>query len=621
MPQSTRPYPREINDPVTLPESTRDYYRSTWGFDPVVDCRIVGSGRFQYEECFPLSQDLPLQSVGVTICARVDWEGEEIHNRIVFRRPDDNEQMKEASVECTHTVVYAGPASDALDFADDLDQYTNMTRANRARLIRTRRLVILPPWEHFASLKSYIAAVGDMGVITLLRQSIMAPTESTDGLPFGFNAEMQQQVARALRAIAPSTMASIYRDLTCEFLDTHPNLAQVEQWMHRSSLFVGKSKRRHWGLVLRHLDTPTLVHLFRHTDIADSLQDRLFFHPEILAKALAITPDLPWDTLRLEWQARQYAERMERVTYHDRGRLNEIPPAEVWARVPFCEYLFPHDILSLDSTNARRSRVQAYLREMTKVYTETDVGEPLTDRYLDWVQRVSSQLDDFLKVPFPVDRVRPNPICHWDSMLKRNVGLTPVEVVDRIEHGDHGHRRNIVLCYPIPPELQVKLITHWDFATRLALVGNPGTDPTVIAMLAQDPQPCVRLAAVARVRRGTAAFEPLFGEILDPGEIVWLFASHPGVFFQFGVTTWGDGSEAYRNWFKTRLHENKQRRYLRGVLYAWAYSEGVFLEDSERGPHGSHLAYSGLTDRACGQLPCLYLGPHFLCNSDDRFDL
>ncbi len=102
--------------------------------------------------------------------------------------------------------------------------------------------------------------------------------------------------------------------------------------------------------------------------------------------------------------------------------------------------------------------------------------------------------------------------------------------------------------------------------------------------------------------------EGVVGEILGTGEIVWLLSSHPGLFFEFGMTTWGDGSVVYRNWFKTRLREGTHRRYLLGQEYSWAYSEGIFLEDCERGPRGSHLAYFGLTDYACGQLPCLYLG-------------
>ncbi len=233
--------------------------------------------------------------------------------------------------------------------------------------------------------------------------------------------------------------------------------------------------------------------------------------------------------------------------------------------------------------------------------------EPLADECVEWAQRISSHLDDYLTAPFPADRVRPEPTRRWDPALKLYFDLTPAEIVDSIERGDHRLRRNVTLTFPISPELQGKLATHWDFATRLALIGNPKTMASVIAILAQDPQPCVRLAAEARLRRGSASLEPLFGEILDPGEIVWLLASHPGVSFEFGVTTWGDGSNAYHDWFTARLRENKDRRHLLGDLYSWVFSQGIFMEDSERGPHGSHLVYYGLAQYACGQLPCFYL--------------
>ncbi len=131
MPRSSRYFFTQVNDPVSLPESNREYYRSTWGFDPVADCRILSNKSLRYEECFTLSQDLPLLSIGITIGARVDWEGNNIHNRIVFRRVDDNGRRRKASVECTHTVVYAGPASDALTFADNVDTFTNMNHIRK----------------------------------------------------------------------------------------------------------------------------------------------------------------------------------------------------------------------------------------------------------------------------------------------------------------------------------------------------------------------------------------------------------------------------------------------------------------------------------------------------------
>ncbi len=645
----------EINNPALLPESTRDYYRSTWGFDPVADCRILGSGRFQYEECFPLTEDLPLQAIGITICAHVDWEGEDVRNRIVFRRSEAEGQQKEAGVECTHTIIYAGPTSDALTFVENLDTSPdNPPPIAEEILNRTERPATLPPWEHFAALKSYVAAVADIGVIPLLRQSNAIHANPADDLPFGFNAEMRAQVLRALYTIAPLAMITIYRDLTVEFLDSHPPAAALDLWYSTSLGFAPSedapprpefkptTEYPDWDLILRNLGTPTLIYWFRHTEIADKFQDRLFTETPFLAKAQTIAPDLPWETLRNEWKARREAEDLGYITSDHRGRgVTYFPPAEVWARTPFCDYTYPRILLSPDSTSSRRSRVQACLREMTQIYgtgeefTDEDEADELMDVHFGWITEVSSHLDAAITTPFPADRVRPLPLSHYDHTMKYNEILTPARVADAMEHGNHKQRRAIVLTHPIPPELQVKLAAHWDFATRLALIGNPGTNPAVIATLAQDPQLCVRLAAAARVRRGAASFEPLFGEMLDPGELVWLVSSHPGVVFRFGVTTWGDGSKSYHDWFITRLHENKEQnkerehasfeigeRHEFGELYGWAYSEGFFLEEDERGYHGSHLAYFGLGDYACGQFPCLYLGLNFLNDATlGRFDL
>ncbi len=331
MPRSVRPSPLVEYNPAMLLESTRDYYRSTWGFDPVTDCRTLSTGGFRYEESFPLSQDLPLQVVGVTICARVDWEGEDIRNRIVFLRIDAKGRRRKAIVECTHTVVYAGIASDAFAFAED-EAFTrkrfrphSVTDADIAAKIIAEELcdeldgirddinrpVILPPWEHFAALKSYVAGIADMGVITLLRQSIIQNTNPSDDLPFRFNAEMHEQIVKALSAIAPHSMLRIYQDFTHELLDAHTPAEIVDQRMNNLTMFASTSKHKHWRFLLRDLDTPTLVNWFRYTEIADKFQDRLFSKPTLLAKAQMIAPDLPWDTLRHEWEARSEAEHLD----------------------------------------------------------------------------------------------------------------------------------------------------------------------------------------------------------------------------------------------------------------------------------------------------------------------
>lgn len=122
-------------------------------------------------------------------------------------------------------------------------------------------------------------------------------------------------------------MTSIYRDLTCEFLDNHPPVALINQWLDHSELFQGKSKHKHWGFFLRHWDSPTLIHWFRHTAIADQFQDLLFTNPAALAKAQAIAPDLPWDALRLEWEVRKEAEFTHMAIHKSEGDFEDhIPP-------------------------------------------------------------------------------------------------------------------------------------------------------------------------------------------------------------------------------------------------------------------------------------------------------
>ncbi len=599
MPRSVRT-PADRNDPASLPKSTRDYYRSTWGFDPVVDCRHLGKDSFRYEECFPLSQDLPLQAVGITIGARVDWGGEEIHNRIVFHRTDMRGRRRTASVECTHTVVYAGPASDALTFADDI--YTSadaIKTSDWERLTPNEKLVTLPPWEHFAALKSYVAAVADMGVIALLLQSIVPSTAPTVGLPFGFNAEMQAQVVDALYAIAPRALVSIYRDLTCEFLDTHPQAALIDQWMEWPMIFIGRSKRKHWGLLLRRLGEPTLMYWFRHTEIADKLQDRLFTKPALLARAQAIAPDLPWDTLRNEWRARTQAECSDHVICNGiHEYLLEFPQAEVWPRHPFSCYEFPREILSRASASIRRSRVETHLREVIEYYGR-DGG--MEEEFEQWGKDALDQVEAAITKPFPVERVRLHETeyyLRWNDILMLRV----------LAH----HVHNALVVASLSPEFQADVVADCDFVSRLALVGNPRTNATVLATLVADPQPCVRAAAAARLRLGTTTIEPLIGEVLDPGEMMWLFAAYPGIFFHFGVLTGGDESLSYTEWFKRQLQEDPRWEKSIGKSYAWGYIGGLFCQHEpldERGYLLSHLAYYGWGEYACGHLPCIYLGP------------
>ncbi len=587
----------------------------------------------------PLDQDLPLKTAGVMICARVDWKNDEVRNRIVFKSG-----TKEAIVECIHTIVYAGPADNALTFAMD----GCLREKQRAWMQRAGGPVTLPPWEHFAALKSYVGAIADMGIFTMFRVSGDPAQRPSLLIPFGFNPAMQEQVTRALEQVAPDAMDAYQLDLAAEYLDSQPpgwiisNWKEVENTPNRlldlfrkdpnqflSRLLVWGNTVTYlslpwelphawaslclqvWPVMLKTWDAETITRWFRLSSLWDRVQDRLFEQPALLADAKAIAPDLPWDMLRLEWQARRLAEQRN-------FDGEDFPPVEIWAREPFCGYTFPRDILAPDTPVLRRSRVQAFLSK--PIFYLDDVME---DDVSAWAQNTLSHIDDALAAPFPADRSRPKPQHRWDPTQRHYVDFTPAEVVHSIEQGDHKTRRNVVLCYPVPPEWQEKLAAHWDFATRLALVGNPATIPAVIATLARDPQPCVRLAAEARMRKGTATFEPLFGEILDPGEIVWLLTSHPNVNFLFGVTAWGDGSDAYRDWYNTRRKEiwkgekNPWEDRVEDV-YSWAFNRGIMWQMAERNPPRSYLAYHGLSPFACYRWPCMFLGLNFFTEEWDE---
>ncbi len=115
---------------------------------------------YHYEAGIPLENDPELQAAGVTVQVRVDVDVKgEIKNRVIFSRGD-----QAAEFRCMHTIVYAAPAQEVLDLSwEKIEALARTPRGDRA---------ILPPWEHFVSLKSYvagIAAVGFLDAIDVLR--------------------------------------------------------------------------------------------------------------------------------------------------------------------------------------------------------------------------------------------------------------------------------------------------------------------------------------------------------------------------------------------------------------------------------------------------------------------
>ncbi len=198
-------------------ENDRDYYRQVWGFDPVAD-RLTLPGKYQYRQEYPLLCDPNLSAAGVMIAAEVTFTLRgEVLNHIVFRKG-----TREAHINCTHTVIYSGTVEDALTLAQDgiLNRFRTLGEQALFRRAGTARL---PPEEHFVALRSYVAAIAEAGVESLLGAGNPPSWDGQDlgvSQPFGFNAAMRTQVVAALREVAPSSAETILQNVLAELVTT-----------------------------------------------------------------------------------------------------------------------------------------------------------------------------------------------------------------------------------------------------------------------------------------------------------------------------------------------------------------------------------------------------------------
>ncbi len=228
-----------MNDPKQLPEAQRQYYRDTWGFDPVSDRKPLRFGKnfllsivgkieeespeeeeetpenkegkegedYYYESVFNLDSDPGLQFIGISIAARVEvYSDGTLHNYLVFRQG-----RRLTRVNCVHTVVYAlNPTV--------ISSQTPLVPEGNLRSTASHPAII-PPWEHFAALKSYVAGIADIGLKNILIATYI-PDDSPLFLPFGFNALMQEQVLRAIRTLSPQAALTLAQGVIGELLET-----------------------------------------------------------------------------------------------------------------------------------------------------------------------------------------------------------------------------------------------------------------------------------------------------------------------------------------------------------------------------------------------------------------
>ncbi len=219
------------------------YYREVWGFDPVTERKDLGHGNFRFERPYPLTQDPPLQAAGITMLARVDVLSNKSHNRIIFRRENN-----ETGVYCTHTVVYKGTFEDAITLVEEMSAEKEKEEQTHRPQLGPQGRANLPPEEHFVALSSYAQSIAEMGISNLIRTAFFADNPATEGNAFGFNSAMQSQIIEALRSIAPQATASLLQDLCLEIAETVPllwlmsRLDILEQRLHFREVIFNNSE-------------------------------------------------------------------------------------------------------------------------------------------------------------------------------------------------------------------------------------------------------------------------------------------------------------------------------------------------------------------------------------------
>ncbi len=211
-------YPELLSKPVREvipppdPDESPEYY--VW---PLV---------YHYEAGIPLENDPELQAAGVTVQVRVDVDVRgEIKNRVIFTRGDQSAEFR-----CVHTIVYAAPAHEVFDLSDK--RFFDLSDERIEALARAPRgnRAILPPWEHFIALKSYvagIAAAGFLDAINVLRGN----GENHSSLPLlREDSEMFEFFRKTLFKVAANAMISRFMRNLGDLFESMPVQWLVEHW-------------------------------------------------------------------------------------------------------------------------------------------------------------------------------------------------------------------------------------------------------------------------------------------------------------------------------------------------------------------------------------------------------
>ncbi len=209
---------KNLDNPTAIPQASRWYYQTTWGFDPVAVLKTDGDGGLAYEAEIPLVNDPHLAEAGVTMHAHTQvstnkWRPafEWSMNNIIFRCGS-----QEGRASCVHTILHQGSLVGAIRFTDAIERGEIFPRPGS--------LAKLDPLEHFAALRSYCYALAEMGIIRGIESTIsFKDTSLRAELGFGFNSSLQQQIMSALTSVAPAAVSRQLRELILWNVDKAPS--------------------------------------------------------------------------------------------------------------------------------------------------------------------------------------------------------------------------------------------------------------------------------------------------------------------------------------------------------------------------------------------------------------
>ncbi len=272
--------------PPSLPPETRAYYREVWGFDPLTDAQKLPRGDYYYQQDFSLNADPYLQAAGVQVSAVVEvYEGQSI-NKIRFDRGN-----RSRAIECTHTIVHVAPAANAFTFADDLALKRALSDADKQLLEETGGPVQLPPWEHFAALKSFVGGISALGLGNVLQTAWEREFTTSVAYPFGFNIEMQRQVIGALAWVAPQAAQALVRDFFLILTENVP-----PEWLNSRASLLAET----FNLGDVFLSDPAAFALVEDKFSPSIWRDLAMVHgkshPSIQARITALCQHLPVET-------------------------------------------------------------------------------------------------------------------------------------------------------------------------------------------------------------------------------------------------------------------------------------------------------------------------------------